>query len=79
MREDVFVAVGLFAAGLLLGYLVGGRQGETTLALPSNYDPTRAVVADSLKSQQDATERCYRLMIDRLAQGPARPAAPQTH
>lgn len=66
MRESAFI-VGIFAAGLVLGYLAGTqREAVPQSPYPVNYDPSRAIAADALKLQQQQTETCWKATIEFL-------------
>ena len=67
MSESLFV-VGLFAAGLAVGYLAGSRVTTAVVeqTVPSNYDPARAAFADALRIQQEATAACWKTVVGQL-------------
>lgn len=61
------VSVVVFAAGLVLGYLAGDHGSQPPPpAFPQNYDPARSVASDALKVQQEATDRCWKLVVQHL-------------
>lgn len=64
MKESLFV-VGIFFGGILVGYFGRGSVVVPAPSIyPSNYDPTRAMVADVVKAAREETERCWKTAID---------------
>lgn len=65
--KDQLLIIGLVVA-FGVGYLVGDHHASTTVTYAplNNYDPTKTVCEDTIKAQQEATERCYKDMVAHL-------------
>lgn len=65
MRESAFI-VGIFAGGLVLGYLAGTQREAAQNPFPSNYDSARAVCSDALAKQKEQTDTCWKATVEFL-------------
>lgn len=67
--KDQILIIGLVVS-LTAGFLIGRLSTPVTVsmpqALPSNYDPARAMANDVMKAERESSERCWKQVVSLL-------------
>lgn len=66
MKDPIpYLLVGLFVA-FACGYVVGSGSRERPVEekSPTNYDPLRTIINDTVKNLQNSEQHCWSLLIE---------------